>query len=880
MPSTSPYQNNDYQAANSFRPYVLPTNDIFKAVTAQNQFWDDGARRVKSVYDNALDMKLSLAPNKEIRDQFMKDAEKQITKLSSMDLSDPSVQRQGMNIFTPLFKDEGILSDDAATRDIEKTQSQIRSAMTMENGKYYSASNAAVALDGVYDFKNSTDRMAGKAYLANKKDFKPYYDPSKEFTDIVKNCKGPTLNSTRAGENNNMYMHTENISGANASRLSLCLDSGLSQKAKDQIGIDGYAAYLTGNRVDHPDGKNYQALSNDYFASASSTLSSIDQNVKDIDGKILGFKNAYAVTKDAKYLDLQKSAEDIKSSYLDRGKNLKDSLDQVTAGNMDFVKKNYETLAEQIHLSKQVANYAEAFRNDINTDKYSADAVKMQAQNLTFQEAKINAGFLHDEKMAELHHGYRMDEIQLEASLKGTGKAKKLLDSQGNEILTPTDAAYTDADVQKNGYAQFNAEKTVVQSQADGSNLELFNTLKRKYPDEMKNYNDVKDFFTPGTNGISPAMSFADVSGKLHDDPAVTKWASESAVLTNKMSLLNTQDKINQDELSKTHGPLLDRSSIKDIKPITVSNGMTLSAEQVQDALEGKPSPLRIIEGSAGVNMSSASGNVPISSGYVPTEYYLNGVKMDALYGNKDHNLHELVTKVTEVNNERTSKLNAARNEIWGKSLLSIKPTVFGDLNNINDNDPTRNRIAAQFNTKLDNVKILRKDPTTGEATFSIKGTDKEPFDSQDALKRLKNVLNVDESKDFKVMDNEAVFTVKNNRELVDQRTLDNPFTVLQMNLDKIAQTVTDPSSQYAKVQPGQSIIKLPFVTKTVGGNDFLIDVIRTQQGGVKYEVSAKQKKNLLGTDGTIRQEKGKYYPTQQSFNSTNELLAFLNRTQ
>ncbi len=69
MPSTSPFQNNDYQAVSSFRPYRLPVNDIVRANMAQNQFWEIGASRVKAVHDNALELKLSLEPNKQIRDK-------------------------------------------------------------------------------------------------------------------------------------------------------------------------------------------------------------------------------------------------------------------------------------------------------------------------------------------------------------------------------------------------------------------------------------------------------------------------------------------------------------------------------------------------------------------------------------------------------------------------------------------------------------------------------------------------------------------------------------------------------------------------------------------------------------------------------------------
>ena len=204
MAATTPYQQNDYQAVSNFRPYQLPVNDIFKALQAQNQFWEDGARRVKSVYDNALNLKLSLEPNREIRRKFMEDAEKQLSQLSSMDLSDPNVQKQGFDIFKPLFQDEGVMSDDQATRWIDDIQSKIQLAKEVDNGKGYADNNAMVAMEGVFEFKTAKDRMAGKAYLQNKRSYTPYYDPSKEMADILKNCKGPTVSSTVPGAEREM----------------------------------------------------------------------------------------------------------------------------------------------------------------------------------------------------------------------------------------------------------------------------------------------------------------------------------------------------------------------------------------------------------------------------------------------------------------------------------------------------------------------------------------------------------------------------------------------------------------------------------------------------------------------------------------------------
>src|SRR5687767_1637140 len=132
MAASSPYTQNDYQALSTFRPYRLPVNDIVGALAANNQFWEQGAARIKSVYDSALDLKLSLEPNRQLRDDYIKQAEKELTKLSSMNVADPDVQRKGFNLFKPLFADEGIMTDDQATRSIEKIQADINNARTLE----------------------------------------------------------------------------------------------------------------------------------------------------------------------------------------------------------------------------------------------------------------------------------------------------------------------------------------------------------------------------------------------------------------------------------------------------------------------------------------------------------------------------------------------------------------------------------------------------------------------------------------------------------------------------------------------------------------------------------------------------------------------------
>lgn len=845
MAATTPYQQNDYQAVSNYRPYQLPVNDIFKALQAQNQFWEEGARRVKSVYDNALNLKLSLEPNRDIRKRFMEEVEKQLTKLSTMDLSDPSVQRQGFDIFKPLFQDEGVMSDDQATRWIEDVQGDIQRARENNNGKDYADSNAMVAMEGVYEFKNAKDRFAGKSYLANKRSYTPYYDPSKEMSDILKNCKGPTISSTKPGAEGDMYLHTEEVSGASPARLQSCLNSALSQRAKDQLGIDGYASYMTNNRLDHPEGKNYQALRDDYMSSYKATLDGVTQDIGDLDGKILAYQQAYDKTKDQRYLDLKKAAEDAKGNYLDQAKNLNETAAQLSAGNLDFIKKNYGALSQQLYTKKQLGLYGEAFRNDKTIDKYSADAVRLQQQRLVYDQGKK-------------------------------------LDKNGNlvEELVPTNPAFTDKDKSSQGYSDFINEKTNTTTQIDAINTELFNTLKRKYPKEMEAYGDAKTFFTPGPNGISPALSFLDANGRIQDDEAVKDWSAQSALLTNKLNLLNTQEQINETEVRQAIPNAFNRDPIRQkFPPIQLSDGTVVTADQVLDALEGKPSPVGITSGiSISTGVSPTTG---IPNGYyTPGGYTVNGKSYETTYGAKDAKLHSFIRDIKEKQMGNISDIQSKRNDVYGRSLLSIKPDVYAELNNTDKDDPTRNNILAAIPGQFDikDIKIISKDPTTGWATISIKGNDKVSVSSNEVRKRLAALAPADEAPRIDEGSNEAVIRVQSPY-LVDQRTLSNPMTMLQLNLDKINLAVTNPLSPYNKVQAGQLVISYPITTAGYKGNDFQIDVIRTQ-GGVKYEVLAKQKNDVASSDGTIIQKKGMYYSTNQVFNSSNQLLEYLNGTQ
>lgn len=240
MPAaTSPYQNNDYQAVSTFRPYQLPVNDIFKAISAQNLFWEEGARRVKSVYENALGLNLVTDANRKIRDDFMKEAEKQITKLSSMDLSDPAVQRQGIGVFRPLLQDQDIVGEDYVVRNLNKELGIGQSYRTKDDGKGYNP----LSIENI-EFERGLLRTAlnkrngWKALYNNMSTYTPNSDIAGELKKITDLVKAKEI-ETATIEGNDWYISEINRKGVSKDRILAAIQEMGSPQLKAQMRVEG-----------------------------------------------------------------------------------------------------------------------------------------------------------------------------------------------------------------------------------------------------------------------------------------------------------------------------------------------------------------------------------------------------------------------------------------------------------------------------------------------------------------------------------------------------------------------------------------------------------------------------------------------------------------
>lgn len=419
MASTSPYQQNDYQAVSNYRPYELPINDIYKAIDAQNRFWDAGAAKVKNVYENALGLELTLDDNNEVRKDFMAKAEKEMIKLSGMDLSDPSVQRQGFGIFRPLLRDKAIMYDNELTKvknSIFSTAEEYKRkklSSTGPEGEGYTQRNMAYALDGFEEFNSKTPRDANTlkdlyGKLGNKA-YTPYYNPKQEYEGILKLCKGSSAESQGVASNY-LYFNSQSKVGASSSEAANCFMEGLSDKAKEQIGIDGWAYYKMNPHLLVTDHHNYA------IGPQQSALNAIN-------GKLASYRDIPNPTAEEKAVikklegmipDLTKALADKEKEYTgmvggDADKYIKDNFNQITAG---------------IYLSKEYLDLGEAFKSDKVSNKVTSNAsgiVQFNTINKSISEenqrnhefAVLRQKYLYDIKVKQAAGEIPMDNVTM-----------------------------------------------------------------------------------------------------------------------------------------------------------------------------------------------------------------------------------------------------------------------------------------------------------------------------------------------------------------------------------------------------------------------------------------------------------------------------------
>lgn len=700
--STSPYQNNDYQAANTFRPYQLPVNDIIRANMAIDSYWDRGAERVKGVYDTALGLKLSLEPNREIRDQYMKDAEKQMTKLSSLDLSDPSVQRQGLNLFKPLLQDRGVVSDDAATRHIERVNNEALSYRTKDGGKYYSSVNHKYALDGSDEFFNSPDRMGGERYLKKRKEYEPFYDYTAEYDKILKNCPSSS-NTSDSVLGSAGYIERTSEKVRSEAKVRTCMEAGLSPKAYRQMQIEGYMNYKG-----RPD-----VLRDDYVDFLSTGAANISAEIQKLSGTRDGIASNKKLRTDEKQPMIDALDQQI-SALGDQVTNHTASIKKLRAGDMSDIIGNEEQISGSLYQYRKVLkeSYAASLREFEHT--YKADPVSMQrfgfahAVNMENLKTKNDAflkyiDFGYDVKLKDMDHAFQLQLEQMKLLNSGGGSGSALVsDGKGgmmlnpNLALDPVTSNFTETPADDNkGYENINSQLGAINTTIGNNEEFLYNSIKEKGEadpafrerlskafglswEELKargnNFTTTEGKHQP----LSKTFWFQNYVKENPNDPAINTWNKTNSAAQISAKALNSQILDRDAEVAQRLGiktlpgetsvDALHRATadkISNINDKVVVDGVTITAKDIQEAIEGRSPKLKVDMGdywNQGL-LTDDKGT------YTSSNFYINGKLIS-----KNKSLLNLLDKVKDASSGVTDKINSMRKEVYKDVNLQSEP--------------------------------------------------------------------------------------------------------------------------------------------------------------------------------------------------------------
>ena len=750
MAATSPYTGNDYQAVSNFRPYELPINDIFKGISAQNQFWDAGAARVKSYHDNALNLKLSLEPNKEIRRKFLEDAEKQLVKLSSMDLSDPSVQRKGISIFKPLFRDEGIMYDDLATRHFEKVRNDAINFRNKDNGKFYSDINFKYAMDGYEEFISSQDRMAGKSAFQKRKEYTPYYDYTEDFSKVLKDCKPSSMEtqSPYYGSSGNMsgYTKEEYLKTLTAAQARGCLEAGLSSNALRQLQIEGAVSYKG-----RPD-----VLASDTRMYLNGVSSNLSNQLQELAAQKIKLEEDKSLTKEQ--LEAAKNQLDLEMKSIgDELLKTNISSEKLRNGDYTDMLNNFETYAGSVYSYRKLYKKALASAYEEKRSLYKADPVQLNA--IRFEQ---------DKYLAQMEHTFdiSMENLRTENDVKlkmmdimyGGSKSKDGVGSGSDIIRDPMTGEITiNSDIFRKSsssltmddkpspddkiYEKLQQQITDLKTLDQQNNLGLYNSLidrGDRDPNFAKtfmagfNYTGTWDqfkvasknnrFAKNGENvGIEQTGWFKAYSKLNPKDEDLYMWQRQNATVNTGLSVLNRKIELAEKQVEKELGINVSQSvteALKEIKPIKLSDGTTITAKEMHDAINGVNPKITLAKYPNKEEIKFIVNGKEISYGKYYRDENSDGATLEKLFDN-------VAKKSSSVSN----KINQKRIQVYNSLGFDKEPwfsTSEGEKN------PIVKMIKTQFMgsdatgtpKERDNIKILWQD-FAGGIQVSIPGIKK-----------------------------------------------------------------------------------------------------------------------------------------------------------
>lgn len=409
-------QGNDYQTYQS-NPYQMPTQQIIAAVQQRNQYWDSAASNLKSAYQNYLGLDLTRADNHEKLNQLMQGVNENLAKVSKTDLSLGENYGKALDIFDPIIKDDNIMGDNAITKHYKQEFGTAQSYRIKDNGKEYSDTNVQDLSNHLKDFAQDPNAANWRQHYSTRAFYTPYTDVSAEVRQVAKDFKPDTKSlstpmfidpktgqiTTNGGGGGLDSMTGRILTQTDKSILSsqyrAFMDAHLSDKAKNQLGIEG--------RVKYHD--NPGALVQDYSAYNQNKMDNYKEEIERLKGVV---SNATPAQKEVLTDQINRYEGQIKDLNIENTK--------MKAGDLSNVTPYKDRIGAAIHTNNYLDYLSKASAQRNIDIKYTPD----QVWKTMYQEDNENKRF---NVAKQLQWDIAMEHNKTQLILKGMGKDGKLI---------------------------------------------------------------------------------------------------------------------------------------------------------------------------------------------------------------------------------------------------------------------------------------------------------------------------------------------------------------------------------------------------------------------------------------------------------------------
>jgi hypothetical protein len=385
--------------------YQLPVNQIIQAVATRNAYWDTYASQLKNAYSRNLNLNLTLDQNKQQLQSLMKGVDAGLQQAVRSDLSLAPNANEAMKIFDPITQNQNIQGDNAITNHYQRELQLADSYRTKDGGKEYSPVNVKDLMIGLDRFAKSGDPNSWKEHYATRRSYTPYYDVQSEINQLRKTFKPNITTVTKpsidekTGKPTGFYLQTVTDKSSYENQWKAYLATNLSDKARQQLAINGRVSYY----------EQPGALARDY--------ADYTQN------KITGLAKEREVTNGiaAAITDPQlKSLYNEKISQLDDDINdLRQERDRLRAGDLSTISNNQDAIASLVYSDNYISNVARSLQNIDTEVSFKPDAAAINFFNQNLETQRFNRALASKERIAAANLEMRARELA--AKVKGEG---------------------------------------------------------------------------------------------------------------------------------------------------------------------------------------------------------------------------------------------------------------------------------------------------------------------------------------------------------------------------------------------------------------------------------------------------------------------------